>query len=61
MSQLVRKYGKTKEQIFFRFVKSLGIIPLTGTTSQEHMQEDLSVTSFELDGMEIAQLQGMLY
>jgi diketogulonate reductase-like aldo/keto reductase len=60
MAQLVRKYGKTKEQIFFRFVKSLGIIPLTGTTSEEHMQEDLSVSSFELDPVEIGQLEGML-
>lgn len=30
-------------QVFFAFVKKLGIVPLTGTTSAQHMREDLDV------------------
>lgn len=31
-------------QVFFSFVQSLGIVPLTGTTSVRHMREDLDTT-----------------
>ncbi len=40
---LARKYGKSREQVFYRFVQTQGIVPLSGTTSQLHMQEDLEV------------------
>lgn len=33
----------TVEQLFFKFVMQLGIIPLTGTKSKEHMKDDLDV------------------
>jgi len=35
--------GITPEQSFFRFVMDLGIAPLTGTTCDAHMREDLAV------------------
>jgi len=40
---LAEKYDKTGEQIFFAFIRAIGILPLTGTTSPEHMQYDLEV------------------
>ena len=33
----------TTEQLFFKFVMSLGIVPLTGTKTKEHMKDDLNV------------------
>lgn len=33
----------TAEQLFFRFVMDLGIAPLTGTSSEAHMKQDLAV------------------
>ena len=39
---IAKKYGQTPEQIFFRFVKSLGITPLTGTTTVTHMVQDIA-------------------
>jgi len=45
LSSLARKYNKTREQIFFKFVQSQGIVPLSGTTSEQHMMEDLAVDS----------------
>lgn len=39
--QLVVKYHCTPAQLVFRFAKQIGMWPLTGTTNQEHMREDL--------------------
>jgi len=47
---------KTKEQIFFRYVMELGIIPLTGTSNENHMKEDLEVLEFGLDHMIVKQI-----
>lgn len=41
--EIANKYKKTKEQIFFKYVMSLGIVPLTGTTDETHMEQDLEV------------------
>jgi len=42
------KYNKTEAQIFFRYLSHTGIVPLTGTTSEQHMREDLCIFDFEL-------------
>lgn len=51
-SEIVRilavKYNKTPAQIFFRYLSQSGIVPLSGTTSDQHMQEDLDIFEFEL-------------
>ena len=38
-----QRLSKTPEQILFAFVAHLGITPLTGTTSVQHMRQDLEV------------------
>jgi len=45
---IAKKYNKTEAQIFFRYLSHSGIVPLTGTTSEQHMREDLSIFDFEL-------------
>ncbi len=35
-------------QIFFRYLSQSGIVPLTGTSSGQHMREELSIFDFEL-------------
>ncbi|KAH7693791.1 hypothetical protein AAVH_39167, partial [Aphelenchoides avenae] len=40
---LAAKRSVTPEQLFFRFVMDIGITPLTGTTSDVHMKQDLAV------------------
>lgn len=61
MTNLARKYGKTNEQIFFKFVQSLGIVPLSGTTSEVHMREDLAVErGVELNEDEVRSIQDLL-
>lgn len=40
------KYGKTREQVFFKYVQQAhGIVPLSGTSSAQHMAEDLDVAT----------------
>ncbi|MBN9226377.1 MULTISPECIES: aldo/keto reductase family protein [Legionella] len=48
MHELAKQYKKTIPQIIFRFALQIGMLPLTGTSNKQHMQEDLDVDSFEL-------------
>ncbi len=42
------RLGRTRAQIIFRLALQLGMLPLTGTTSEDHQREDLACTEFEL-------------
>lgn len=57
---IARKYGRTPEQIFYSFLMSLGIVPLCGTTSETHMQEDLEVEGTWLENAEIEVITALL-
>ncbi|GAX62007.1 2,5-diketo-D-gluconic acid reductase [Candidatus Scalindua japonica] len=48
VQSISRKLGKTPEQVVFRFSIQAGITPLTGTSSEQHMKEDLQTMDFEL-------------
>jgi len=43
VKQIADKYNKTPAQILFRFSMYIDILPLTGTTNQIHMKEDLAL------------------
>ena len=58
---LAVKYGRTVEQIFFRTLSQIGIIPLTGTTSPEHMREDVAIFEFGLTGAEAQSIEKLLF
>jgi len=57
---LALKYGRTPAQILFRYLTQEGIVPLTGTTSEVHMREDLQIFEFELTEGE-RKAQGALF
>ena len=48
LQNLAAKYRRSAAQLFFRYLSQIGIIPLTGTTSENHMREDLAIFDFEL-------------
>jgi diketogulonate reductase-like aldo/keto reductase len=48
-----RLYDRSTSQIVFRFALEMGIIPLTGTSSAEHMRADLAVLDFSLQPEEV--------
>jgi len=45
--------GRTIPQLVFRFALQVGMLPLTGTTSPEHLAEDLAVFDFELSDADV--------
>jgi diketogulonate reductase-like aldo/keto reductase len=58
---MAKQHGKTPEQIFFRFIQSKGMIPLSGTTNPVHMREDLEVKNIHLEAAEIAAIDGLIH
>jgi diketogulonate reductase-like aldo/keto reductase len=48
VQELALIHRKTEAHIFFRYLTQIGIMPLTGTTSDQHMQEDLAIFDFEI-------------
>lgn len=46
-------HGRTPAQVVLRFALQLGMIALTGTTSPQHMADDLAVPEFELTPAEM--------
>jgi len=57
---VAHKYNKTEAQIFFRYLSQSGMVPLTGTTSEQHMREDLGIFDFELSSEELKDVGRLL-
>jgi len=57
---IAQKYNKTEAQIFFKYLSHSGIVPLTGTTSEQHMKEDLSIFEFELSSEDLKNISLLL-
>ena len=57
---IAQKYKKTGAQIFFRYLSQSGIVPLTGTCSEQHMREDLSIFDFELSSDDLKNVSRLL-
>jgi diketogulonate reductase-like aldo/keto reductase len=57
---IAKKYKKTEAQIFFRYLSQSGIVPLTGTTSEQHMREDISIFDFELSSEDLKNVSFLL-
>jgi diketogulonate reductase-like aldo/keto reductase len=50
---IARGLNATPAQIIFRFAMQIGMLPLTGTTNEQHMREDLQAEQFTLSSEEI--------
>jgi diketogulonate reductase-like aldo/keto reductase len=48
IAEVAQALNATPAQIIFAFARAVGILPLTGTSSSEHMQQDLASLSIEL-------------
>ncbi|HVA46269.1 MAG TPA: aldo/keto reductase [Pirellulales bacterium] len=57
--QIAKRHGRTTSQIVFRFALDVGMLPLTGTSSAEHMRQDLAVFDFQLDADELARIENL--
>lgn len=57
---LAARHRKTKEQIFFRYLSQSGIVPLTGTTNEQHMRDDLQIFDFALSPDDLDEVDSLL-
>ena len=54
---LAQRLGATPAQVIFRFALKIGMLPLTGTTSRQHMQEDLDSERLQISDEEVAHIE----
>jgi diketogulonate reductase-like aldo/keto reductase len=59
LTKVSKRHNRTPEQIVFRFALQSGMIPLTGTTSEAHMQSDIAIADFELSSEEVAIIESI--
>ncbi len=52
-----KRLGASASQIIFRFAMQIGMLPLTGTTSAQHMKEDLQAEQLVLSNEDIQQIE----
>jgi diketogulonate reductase-like aldo/keto reductase len=56
---MARKLGVDPEQVIFRFAMQVGMIPLTGTTNEQHMKQDLSAYRIALSDDEVSFIESV--
>lgn len=56
---MARKLGVDVMQVVFRFAMQVGMVPLTGTTNQNHMKEDLDVYRIMLSEDEVSMIESI--
>jgi diketogulonate reductase-like aldo/keto reductase len=49
----------TTPQVIFRFAQAIGMLPLTGTTDAEHMQQDLASHAVTLSADEVRAIEAL--
>jgi diketogulonate reductase-like aldo/keto reductase len=54
---ICQRVGAAPAQVIFRFAMQVGMLPLTGTTSAQHMKEDLNSYRFDLSAEELQQIE----
>jgi diketogulonate reductase-like aldo/keto reductase len=54
---VARRLNATIAQVIFRFAMQIGMLPLTGTTSEQHMKEDLESEKFALTTEELQRIE----
>jgi diketogulonate reductase-like aldo/keto reductase len=60
LQNLAVQYDKTRAQIFFRYLTQAEIVPLTGTSSEQHMQDDLNIFEFTLNPDDFMRVSSLL-
>ncbi|MGH7796538.1 MAG: aldo/keto reductase family protein [Candidatus Binatia bacterium] len=55
--KVAQRLGASVAQVIFRFAMQIGMLPLTGTTSQQHMKEDLQAEQFTLSRAELQTIE----
>ena len=59
VARLAASLASTPEQIVFAFARQVGMVPLTGTTSEVHMRHDLVSVALQLDEKDVFGVDGI--
>jgi len=59
IAEIAAEAGATPAQIVFRFARVIGILPLTGTSSEEHMKQDLASSAVALSSDEVRAIESL--
>ena len=57
---IMKRTQKTPAQVVFRFAFEQGMVALTGTTSAEHMRQDLGVFAFTLEAGDVRAIESLV-
>jgi diketogulonate reductase-like aldo/keto reductase len=57
VATIARRLGATVPQVVFAFARAVGMLPLTGTSSPEHLRQDLASVALSLEPREIRALE----
>jgi diketogulonate reductase-like aldo/keto reductase len=56
---IAERANATPAQVIFRFAQAVGMLPLTGTSSAEHMRQDLASRELSLNEAEVRAIEGL--
>jgi diketogulonate reductase-like aldo/keto reductase len=59
VANIAQRVGVRPEQVIFRFAMQVGMVPLTGTTNEQHMKEDLRANTIELTRDEVSLIESI--
>jgi diketogulonate reductase-like aldo/keto reductase len=59
VAQIATRNRATPAQVVFRFARAVGMLPLTGTTSPDHMKQDLASEALALSGDEVGAIEAL--
>lgn len=57
--ELAQKLEATPAQVIFSFARAVGMLPLTGTSDQEHMKQDLATVDLKLPDQIVRALEAI--
>lgn len=60
VANLAAKLEATTPQVVFAFARAVGMVPLTGTSSPEHMKQDLASRQFTLSPEAVKTIESLV-
>jgi diketogulonate reductase-like aldo/keto reductase len=57
VSDPAKKLGVTPAQVVFAFARQIGMLPLTGTSNEEHMKQDLASRGLQLSAEAVQKIE----
>jgi diketogulonate reductase-like aldo/keto reductase len=59
VAAIAGRLGATAAQVVFRFARAVAMVPLTGTSSAEHMRQDLASQELALTAGEVVAMESL--